>query len=72
MVKASLIAMAVLTVLFAMGLRWREQRMATQPRLSLAARGKRTANRWVTAAAMAAAATLLIMGGLHWLRLSIG
>ena len=71
MVKASLIAMAVLTVLIAMGLRWREDRMATQPRLNMVARGKRTVNRWVTAAAIATGATLLITGGLHWLRLAL-
>ena len=75
MVKASLLAMLVLTVLFAMGLRWREDRMAaarTASRLNIVARGKRTVNRWVTAAALAAASTMLIMGGLHWLRISIG
>ena len=63
MVKASLIAMLVLTVLIAMGLRWREQRAP------VVARGKRTINRWVTAAALAALVTMLFMGGLHWLRL---
>lgn len=75
MVKASLLAMAVLTVLIAMGLRWREERLATTqrtPRLNILARGKRTANRWVTAAALAAAATMLVMGGLHYLRLYLG
>jgi len=29
---------------------------------------KRTANRWVTAAAIAALATILLLGGLQWLR----
>jgi hypothetical protein len=75
MTKASLIAMAVLTVLIAMGLRWREERLATTqrtPRLNIIARGKRTANRWVTAAALAAATTMLVMGGLHYLRLYLG
>jgi hypothetical protein len=72
MVKASLLAMLVLTVLIAMGLRWREGRMAAMPRLGLVARGKRTMNRWVTAAAIAAGATMLIMGGLHYLRLYLG
>lgn len=75
MVKASLLAMAVLTVLFAMGLRWREERMAANQRavrLDIIARGKRTVNRWVTAAAFAAGATMLVFGGLHWLRLSLG
>ncbi len=75
MVKASLLAMLVLTVLISMGLRWRENRMAPArraPRLDIVTRGKRTVNRWVTAAALAAASTMIIMGGLHWLRLSIG
>lgn len=72
MVKASLLAMLVLTVLFAMALRWREGRMAAMPRLNVIARGKRNLNRWVTAAALAAASTMLLMGGLHWLRVSIG
>jgi hypothetical protein len=75
MVKASLLAMAVLTVLFAMGLRWREDRLATTqrtPRLTILGRGKRTVDRWVTAAALAAASTMLIMGGLHWLRIALG
>ena len=75
MVKASLLAMAVLTILIAMGLRWREERLATTqrpPRLDIIARGKRTANRWVTAAAIAAASTMLLMGGIHYLRLYFG
>lgn len=75
MVKASLLAMAVLTVLIAMGLRWRENRLAavrSAPRLGIVERGKRTANRWVTAAAIAAATTMVVLGGLHWLRLAIG
>lgn len=69
MVKASLIAMLVLTVLIAMGLRWREQRVPSVARGNMVARGKRTINRWVTAAALAALVTMLFMGGLHWLRL---
>ncbi len=75
MVKASLLAMAVLTVLIAMGLRWREDRLATArpaARLDIIARGKRTVNRWVTAAAIAAAATMIFLGGIHWLRLAAG
>ena len=72
MVKASLLAMAVLTVLIAMGLRWREQRFASMPRLGVAGRAKRTVNRWVTAAALAAATTMIVLGGLHWLRIAIG
>lgn len=75
MIKASLLAMLVLTVLFSMGLRWREQRMAQMqrtPRFGLVERGKRTMNRWVTAAALATAATMVVMGGLHWLRIATG
>ena len=75
MVKASLLAMAVLTVLIAMGLRWREERFAAQrqaARVNIVARGKRTVNRWVTAAALAVATTMIVLGGLHWLRISIG
>ena len=69
MIKASLIAMLVLTVLIAVGLRWREQRVPLVKRGNMLARGKRTINRWVTAAALAALVTMLFMGGLHWLRL---
>jgi hypothetical protein len=75
MVKASLLIMVVLTVLIAMGLRWREQRMplvAQQTRLGFLARGKKGLDRWVTAAALAAVATLAVIGGLHWLRVWIG
>jgi hypothetical protein len=69
MVKASLLAMVVLTVLVSIGLRWRDDRIAaTQPRMGMVARGKRTVNRWVTAAAIAAVATTLVLGGLNWLR----
>jgi multisubunit Na+/H+ antiporter MnhB subunit len=71
MVKTSLLIMAVLTVLFATGLRWREQRMPQvaqqKKRLGLVARGKKGLDRWVTAAALAAFFTLLVLGGLHWL-----
>ncbi len=73
MVKASLLAMMVLTVLIATGLRCREERLATAkraPRLDIVARTKRTANRWVTAAALAAATTMLVLGGIHWIRLA--
>ena len=44
MIKLSLFVMVALTVLIAMGLRWREQRMpavARQKRLSLVARGRK-------------------------------
>jgi ABC-type Fe3+ transport system permease subunit len=71
MVKTSIFIMLVLTVLFAMGLRWREQRLPQvaqqKKREGLVARGKRSLDRWVTAAALAAFFTLLVLGGLHWL-----
>ncbi len=63
--------MVVLTILISMGLRWREQRLpqvAKQRRLGLVERGKKNLDRWVTAAAIAAAATLAVIGGLHWLK----
>lgn len=71
MMRASLVVMVVLTVLIAIGLRWREERTGTTPRLNafdVVARSKRLANRWVTAAALAVLTTLVVMGGLHWLR----
>jgi hypothetical protein len=68
-IKASLVAMLVLTVLIAVGLRWREQRVPLVKRGNMLARGKRTINRWVTAAALAALVTMVFMGGLHWLRI---
>ncbi|WP_376089903.1 hypothetical protein ACE7GA_18805 [Roseomonas sp. CCTCC AB2023176] len=72
MIKASLVIMTVLTVLISIGLRWREQRVeALRPvvrREGWIAAQKRKANRWVTAAALAAVATLLVLGGLQWLR----
>lgn len=75
MIRASLIAMAALTVLISVGLRWREERVAAirpTPRRGLVERGKRTVNRWVTAAALAAVTTMIVLGGLHWLRLATG
>jgi len=71
MVKASVLIVAVLTVLIAMGLRWREGRLpqvAQAKRGDLLARGKRSIDRWVTAAAIAVVVTLLVIGGLNWLR----
>lgn len=67
-----MLVMLVLTVLIAFGLRWREQRMpavAQSKRLGLLARGKKGLDRWVTAAALAALSTLVVIGGLHWLRI---
>ena len=75
MVKASLLIVLVLTVLIAWGLRWREQRMpqvAAQKRLGLLGRGKKSLDRWITAAALAVAVTLLVLGGLHWLNVWVG
>ena len=86
MVKASLLLMLLLTVLIGMGLRWRETRFAAPAiatrnaqgkrkapaRPGLLTRGKRNIDRWVTAAAIAAAATIALMGGLHWIRVWIG
>lgn len=75
MVKASLLIVAVLTVLFAWLLRWREQRMpqvASQKRLGLIGRGKKGLDRYVTAAALAVLVTLLVLGGLHWLNVWVG
>lgn len=68
MIKASLLLMAVFTVLAAMGLRWRDQRGGPAPRLGWVDKQKRRANRWVTAAAIAAVGTMLMLGGLQWLR----
>ena len=73
MIKVSLLVMAVLTVLISLGLRWREERVAATrpvkgPRPGWVAAQKLKVNRWVTAAALAAVTTLLVLGGLHWLR----
>jgi hypothetical protein len=78
MVKASLALMLVLTVLVSFGLRWREDRMTattkrrgaatTKPRGWVAAQ-KHKVNRWVTAAAIAAVGTTVLLGGLHWVKI---
>lgn len=72
MIRLSLFAMVGLTILIAVGLRWREDRVGTIARQGVVARGKRTVNRWVTAAALAVVTTMIVLGGLHWLRISIG
>ena len=72
MIKLSLLLMLLITVLVSMGLRWRQGRVpavATARRQGMLARGKAGLDRWVTAAAIAAVATIAILGGLHWLRL---
>ncbi len=74
MVKLSLAIMVGLTVLIALGLRWREERVAVlRPvaptrRKGFLASQKRRLNRWLTAATLAALTTMLVLGGLHWLR----
>jgi hypothetical protein len=74
-VKFSLLVMIGLTVLIAMGLRWREQRapqVAARQRLDIVGRGKKGLDRWITAAALAAVVTLLVFGGLNWVRVWTG
>ncbi|MCB4822635.1 hypothetical protein [Roseicella aerolata] len=73
MIKVSLVIMAVLTVLISIGLRWREDRVAAlraapAPRGGWVAAQKKKLNRWLTAATLAALTTILVLGGLHWLR----
>ncbi len=73
MVKLSLLILAVLTVLNSFGLRWREKRLAAvQPapsrRGGWVAMKKRALDRWLTAATLATLVTILVLGGLHWLR----
>jgi hypothetical protein len=72
-IKTSLVIMAVLTVLFSIGLRWREERAgalkpAPVPRRGWVAAQKHKLNRWLTAATLSVLVTLLVLGGLHWLR----
>jgi len=76
-VKASLLLMLALTVLIAAGLRWREDRLAGArpaarggrgPRIGFIAQQKLNLKRWVNAAALAAIVTLVVLAGLHWLR----
>jgi len=73
LVKTSLVILAVLTVLFAFGLRWREERVATVKAVPKRRAGwldqqKHKLNRWLTAATLATLATILVLGGLHWLK----
>jgi hypothetical protein len=69
MVKASLALMLVLTVLVSFGLRWREDRMTTAKPRGWVAAQKHKVNRWVTAAAIAAVGTTVLLGGLHWVKI---
>lgn len=69
--KTSILILIVLTVLISMLLGWREQRLSLNrptPRLGWVARQKAKANRYVAAAAIASIGTMLILGGMHWLR----
>ncbi|ONG47310.1 hypothetical protein BKE38_23995 [Pseudoroseomonas deserti] len=82
MIKASLLIMLLLTVMVGMGLRWRQARMeASRQAAAPAPRGRRAAARpgflargkagidlWITAAAIASLVTILLMGGLHWIK----
>ncbi|MCI0754545.1 hypothetical protein [Teichococcus vastitatis] len=78
MIKASLLLMVLLTLLIGMGLRWRQDRLPQVtaarrgPRPGLMARGKARIDLWITAAAIASLISLLMMGGLHWIRVWLG
>jgi hypothetical protein len=79
MAKLSLLVMLGLTVLFSLGLRWREKRRLElrppargAPPAPWIARQRHALNRWATAAALAALATMLVFGGLNWLRVWTG
>jgi putative copper export protein len=72
--RLSLFFMVGLTIAIAVGLRWREERVAqVKPptrgaRLGWIAMQKQKVHRWFTAAALAAVVTLLFLGGINWLR----
>jgi len=78
MLRLSLFFMVGLTIAFSIGLRWREDKVAAtgtkqrQPRRGWLAAQKHKINRWFTAAALAAVATLLFLGGINWLRVLQG
>ncbi|KAA2213293.1 hypothetical protein [Teichococcus oryzae] len=77
MIKASLLLMLLLTVLIGMGLRWRQDRVpqvgaARRGRQGFLARGKARIDLWITAAAIASLISMLLMGGLHWIRVWLG
>jgi hypothetical protein len=74
-VKTSILILIVLTVLITMLLSWREQRISAgqpKPRLGWLARQKAMINRVFAAAAIAAIGTMLILGGIHWMRVAQG
>jgi hypothetical protein len=72
MLKSSLLVMAVLTVVLAIGLKAREVRQDAGARVALRDRPGRWIRRWTNAAALAALLTMVVMGGLHWLRVAQG
>jgi hypothetical protein len=77
LVKLSLLILLVLTVLIAFGLRWREERMAAVKAVPKRRAGwldqqKHKLNRWMTAATLATLVTMVVLGGLHWLRVLVG
>ena len=77
MVKLSLLILLVLTVLIAFGLRWREERVSAVKAVPKRRPGwldqqKHKLNRWMTAATLATLVTIVVLGGLHWLRVLVG
>lgn len=68
MIKASVLLMAAVTVGIAFLLGRLEQRGARPAPRGFVARGRRTFDRWVNAAALAVLVTLVVMGGIHWWR----
>jgi len=67
MVKMSLLVMLALTILIAFGLYRREE-----AQLPLVARQRAKLRRYGAAGAAAVAATLVLFGALHWLRVGTG
>ena len=72
MIRASVVVVLILTFVIATGLRWREEKQGKAPKhgfLDIIGRTKHSLNRYVTAAALAVVVTVVVMGGLQWLRL---